>query len=87
MILPIDHGTAIPVPGLEDPRELIGALNESVDGYVVNMGVANAFADALEGKGLCFRTDVYKPAAAGNPTADPMRSTPRKMRSKSAPVR
>ena len=67
MILPIDHGTAIPVPGLEDPRALIGALNESVDGFVVNMGVANAFADALDGKGLCFRTDVYKPAAAGNP--------------------
>ncbi|MGI9239943.1 MAG: class I fructose-bisphosphate aldolase [Verrucomicrobiales bacterium] len=67
MILPIDHGTAIPVPGLEDPRALIEGLNESVDGYVVNMGVANAFGDALEGKGLCFRTDVYKPAAAGNP--------------------
>jgi len=67
MILPIDHGTAIPVPGLEDPRALIEELSELVDGYVVNMGAANAFADVLEGKGLCFRTDVYKPAAPGNP--------------------
>ena len=38
VILPIDHGTAIPVPGLEDPRTLIGELNPHVDGYVVNMG-------------------------------------------------
>lgn len=66
MILPIDHGTAIPVPGLEDPRALIEAMNPIVDGYVVNMGTANACSDVLEGKGICFRTDVYKPAAAGN---------------------
>ena len=66
MILPIDHGTAIPVAGLEDPRSLIEALNPIVDGYVVNLGTANAFADVLEGKGVCFRTDVYKPAAEGN---------------------
>ena len=66
MILPIDHGTAIPVPGLEDPRALIEELNASVDGYVVNMGAGNAFGDVLEGKGVCFRTDVYKPAVEGN---------------------
>lgn len=66
MILPIDHGTAIPVPGLEDPRALIEALNPHVDGYVVNMGAGIAFADVLEGKGVCFRTDVYKPAVQGN---------------------
>lgn len=65
MILPIDHGTAIPVPGL-DPRALIEELNPIVDGYVVNMGTANACADVLEGKGVCFRTDVYKPACEGN---------------------
>jgi len=66
MIVPIDHGTAIPVPGLEKPGELIESLNPFADGYVVNMGTANAFAGELEGKGICFRTDVYKPAVEGN---------------------
>jgi DhnA family fructose-bisphosphate aldolase class Ia len=66
VILPIDHGTAIPVPGLERPDELIRATRDQVDGYVVNFGLARAFEGELEGKGLCFRTDVYKPAAAGN---------------------
>ena len=67
MILPIDHGTAIPVPGLENPAALIESMNPIVDGYVVNMGVANACASELAGKGICFRTDVYKPAVEGNP--------------------
>ena len=67
VILPIDHGTAIPVPGLEDPAGLIEALNPVVDGYVVNMGVAKACGDLLEGKGTCLRTDVYKPVAEGQP--------------------
>ena len=58
VILPIDHGTAIPVPGLEDPIGLIEALNPIVDGYVVNLGIALAAADALEGKGICLRTDL-----------------------------
>ena len=61
VILPIDHGTAIPVPGLEDPTGLIESLNPVVDGYVVNLGVALAAADAFGDKGLCLRTDVYKP--------------------------
>lgn len=66
VIVPIDHGTAIPVPGLEDPGSLIESLNPFADGYVVNYGVASAFAEPLAGKGVCFRTDVYKPAAPGN---------------------
>lgn len=66
VILPIDHGTALPVPGLESPSELIGELNEHVDGYVVNLGVARAAADALEGKGVCLRTDCYKPPHGDN---------------------
>jgi DhnA family fructose-bisphosphate aldolase class Ia len=37
-----------------------------VDGYVVNYGLAKACEDELAGKGVCFRTDVYKPAAPGN---------------------
>ncbi len=61
VILPIDHGTAIPVPGLEDPIGLIERLNPVVDGYVVNLGLAFAAAEALEGKGVCLRTDCYKP--------------------------
>lgn len=66
VILPIDHGTAIPVAGLEDPIGLIEALNPVVDGYVVNLGLALAAADALEGKGICLRTDCYKPRYGDN---------------------
>lgn len=66
VILPIDHGTAIPVPGLEDPTGLIEALNPVVDGYVVNLGIALSAAEALAGKGVCLRTDCYKPAYGEN---------------------
>lgn len=66
VILPIDHGTAIPVPGLEDPTGLIEALNPVVDGYVVNLGIALSAAEALAGKGVCLRTDCYKPAYGDN---------------------
>ncbi len=66
LILPIDHGTAIPVPGLEDPAALIEQLNPYVDGYVVNLGVAFAAAEALDGKGICLRTDCYKPRFGEN---------------------
>lgn len=66
VILPIDHGTAIPVPGLEDPIALIEQLNPVVDGYVVNLGLAFAAAEALEGKGVCLRTDCYKPRYGEN---------------------
>lgn len=65
VILPIDHGTAIPVEGMDDPGALIEACNPFVDGYVVNMGMAKAFGVQLEGKGVCLRTDVYKPAGEG----------------------
>ena len=65
VILPIDHGTVIPVEGMEDPGALIEACNPFVDGYVVNMGVAKAFGSVLEGKGVCLRTDIYKPVGEG----------------------
>ena len=67
VILPIDHGTVIPVPGLEDPATLIETLNPYVDGYVVNYGVGRACSDVLSEKGVCFRTDLYKPVHADNP--------------------
>ncbi len=66
LIVPIDHGTAIPVPGLEDPAALIESLNPYADGYVVNLGVALSCAEALEDKAVCLRTDCYKPAYKGN---------------------
>ncbi len=66
VILPIDHGTAIPVPGLNDVGGLIEAVKPHVDGFVVNLGVANAFASALDGCGVCLRTDVYKPTFGDN---------------------
>lgn len=66
VILPLDHGTAIPVPGLGDPVGLIERLNPHVDGYVVNLGLAFAAAEVLEGKGVCLRTDCYKPRYGDN---------------------
>ncbi|MEM7146166.1 MAG: hypothetical protein AAF591_13595 [Verrucomicrobiota bacterium] len=66
VILPIDHGIAIPVPGLERPGELISATRDVVDGYVVNYGLAKAFGDELSGAGICFRSDVYKPVHGDN---------------------
>ena len=66
MILPIDHGTAIPVPGLEYPDKLISAVQPYYDAFVVNYGIARACAAELQGSAICLRTDVYKPAVAGN---------------------
>ena len=64
VIVPIDHGTAIPVPGLEHPSEVIESLKPWADGFVVNAGILSACQKALEGKGICLRTDVYKPPAS-----------------------
>lgn len=65
VILPIDHGVAIPVPGLEDPLGLIDRVNPYVDGYVLNFGLALRTDDILTGKGLCLRTDVYNVRTTG----------------------
>ncbi len=61
VILPIDHGTAIPVPGLESPGKLIRSVRPHVDGFVVNLGVAAKFRAELKDSGVCLRVDVYKP--------------------------
>lgn len=66
VIVPIDHGTAIPVPGMEDTGALIESLNPHADGYVVNLGVAQAFREVIGEKGLCLRTDCYKPVYGDN---------------------
>jgi len=68
VILPIDHGVAIPVPGLENPFQLIEDLNPYVDGYVVNLGLALRTDDLLTGKGICLRTDVYNTRTTGKPS-------------------
>lgn len=67
MMLPLDHGTAIPVPGLRDLPGLLSALNPHYDGYVLNYGAVRAAGRAAAGRGLCLRTDVYKPAHGDNP--------------------
>ncbi len=69
LIVPLDHGAAIPVPGLQEPGELIAGLNPFVDGYVVNFGLGRACGEVLQGKGICFRTDIYKPVHRDNPDA------------------
>ncbi len=66
LIVPIDHGTAIPVPGLEDMGAVIEALGAYADGFVVNYGVARAFQPQLAGKAVCLRADVYKPSLPGH---------------------
>lgn len=65
VILPIDHGVAIPVPGLENPFALIEQVNPFVDGYVLNLGLALRTGDLLTGKGICLRTDVYNTRTTG----------------------
>lgn len=65
VILPIDHGVAIPVPGLENPLKLIEAVNPYVDCYVMNLGLALKTGDLTQGKGLCLRTDVYNTRRTG----------------------
>lgn len=65
VILPIDHGVAVPVPGLENPFQLIEEVNPYVDGYVVNLGLALRADDLLTGKGICLRTDVYNTRTTG----------------------
>ncbi|MDF1753112.1 MAG: hypothetical protein P1U89_10090 [Verrucomicrobiales bacterium] len=66
VILPIDHGTAIPVPGMDDPIGLIEETSPNVDGFVVNLGLALAAHEQLENTGLCLRTDCYKPVYGDN---------------------
>jgi len=73
VILPIDHGTAIPVPQMARPGELIESVRDWVDGFVVNLGVARNCRKQLAGKGVCMRTDLYKPAVPGNPDPGPVR--------------
>lgn len=73
VILPLDHGTVMPVPGMDRPGELIESVHDSVDGFVVNLGVAHACCEALTGKGVCLRTDFYKPVYPGNPDQGPTR--------------
>ncbi len=65
VILPIDHGVAIPVPGLANPVQLIEEVNAYVDGYVLNLGLAMRTGDLLTGKGICLRTDVYNTRITG----------------------
>lgn len=64
VILPIDHGTAIPVETMPETGELIRGVKPYVDGFVVNLGMAVSFRDDLRGKGVCLRVDVYKPDTA-----------------------
>jgi DhnA family fructose-bisphosphate aldolase class Ia len=65
VILPIDHGVAIPIPGLENPFEMIEKTHPFVDGYVMNLGLALRFMEGELGKGLCLRTDVYNTRLKG----------------------
>jgi DhnA family fructose-bisphosphate aldolase class Ia len=65
VILPIDHGVAIPVPGLENPLALIEKVNPYVDGYVLNLGLALRLGEVLRDKGVCLRTDVYNVRTEG----------------------
>ncbi|MCB1226837.1 MAG: hypothetical protein KDK99_13560 [Verrucomicrobiales bacterium] len=65
VILPIDHGVAIPVPELAQPMELIQRVSPYVDGFVMNLGLALQCGAELESKGICLRTDVYNTRTEG----------------------
>ena len=58
VMIPIDHGTLLPVPGLEDTGALIEELKPYCDGFIVNLGVARSFGKELTGKGVVLRTDT-----------------------------
>jgi class I fructose-bisphosphate aldolase/fructose-bisphosphate aldolase/2-amino-3,7-dideoxy-D-threo-hept-6-ulosonate synthase len=57
MIIPMDHGTLVPVPGLGNGKDLIADLREKADGFIVNYGLAVSAAKELKNKGLCLRMD------------------------------
>ncbi len=65
VLLPIDHGTAIPVPDLYELDDLTSQVSPWVDGYVLNYGMARRFGYLFEGKRRCLRTDVYQPSLRG----------------------
>jgi len=71
--MPMDHGGAIPAPELNTPAAVIESLSPFVDGFVVNLGIALACQDALSGKGICLRTDCYKPTYKDNDDTGPFR--------------
>lgn len=73
LILPLDHGTAIPVPGLRDVSSVMAQTLPYYDSYVLNYGAARASAAARQNKGLCLRTDVYKPHREGHAPRDSVR--------------
>ena len=55
VILPIDHGTVIPIDGLLcKPMELIEQVDRYVDGYVVKYFFKNYF-NIKNGTTRCFR--------------------------------
>jgi DhnA family fructose-bisphosphate aldolase class Ia len=57
MIIPMDHGTLVPVPGLGNGKDVIAELRDFADGFILNYGLALAAENELEGKGICLRTD------------------------------
>lgn len=57
MIIPMDHGTIVPVPGLGNGREIIAELRDFADGFILNLGLASVASDELEDKAVCLRTD------------------------------
>jgi DhnA family fructose-bisphosphate aldolase class Ia len=68
MIVPIDHGANIPVPGLAQPGDILAALEGVADAWVVNRGIARDFSEEMGEAALCLRADVYNPAMAAGST-------------------
>lgn len=57
MLIPMDHGTIVPVPGLGNGKDIIASLRDFADGFILNLGLAAAAQEELEDKGICLRTD------------------------------
>lgn len=57
LIVAMDHGNLMRVPGLERPANVIEQVNDYADAYMVNLGTARSFGDMMNGKGIIIRCD------------------------------
>lgn len=59
-MVPIDHGTFIPVPALGDVGGVIAALAPYADAFIANMGIIKQCRESFGGKAILLRGDIYR---------------------------
>lgn len=60
LVVPIDHGTFIPVPALGDAEKVIASLAPYADAFIANMGLVKHCHQAFGGKPILLRADIYR---------------------------